>query len=94
MRKLLPILMLVALSPVVDAQTVIIDQSTGQVIGQINTNPYAAESINNPYSSIRNPYGANSLANPYGATANPYGMNSLNNPYSVPAPTYRYNYGY
>lgn len=74
------------------AQVVVVDQSTGEVIGTLNGNKYDPDSIANPYSNIRNPYSSNSLANPYSSAVNPYSAGSINNPYSVPVPTYRYNY--
>lgn len=75
-----------------NAQVVVIDQSTGRVVGTLNGNKYDPDSIANKYSELSNPYSANSLNNPYGTTANPYAAGSMNNPYSVPVPTYRYNY--
>lgn len=74
------------------AQVVVIDQSTGRVVGTLNGNKYDPDSIANQYSNIRNPYSPDSLANPYSSTTNPYMPGSINNPYSVPVPTYRYNY--
>src|SRR5574343_1476045 len=74
------------------AQVVVVDQSTGRVVGTLNGNKYDPYSIANQYSELSNPYSANSLNNPYGTTANPYMPGSINNPYSVPVPTYRYNY--
>ena len=74
------------------AQVVVIDQSTGRVVGTLNGNKYDPDSIANQYSNIRNPYSPDSLANPYSSTVNPYMPGSINNPYSVPVPAYRYNY--
>ena len=39
--------------------------------GQLSANPYAPNSISNPYGSYGNPYSSQSLNNPYGA-GNPY----------------------
>jgi len=75
-----------------NAQVVVVDQSTGRVVGTLNGNKYDPDSIANQYSGIRNPYSADSLANPYSSTVNPYMPGSINNPYSVPVPAYRYNY--
>lgn len=75
-----------------NAQVVVVDQSTGRVVGTLNGNKYDPDSIANQYSNIRNPYSPDSLANPYSSTTNPYMPGSVTNPYSVPVPTYRYNY--
>jgi len=39
--------------------------------GRLTVNPYAPDSISNPYGAYGNPYSGNSLNNPYGA-GNPY----------------------
>ena len=75
-----------------NAQVVVVDQSTGRVVGTLNGNKYDPHSIANQYSNIMNPYSPGRLTNPYSSTVNPYMPGSVNNPYSVPVPAYRYNY--
>lgn len=44
--------------------------------GRLTTNPYAQDSISNPYNEYGSPYSAKSLNNPYGA-GNPYSPKTL-----------------
>lgn len=52
----------------------------GQYRGNMSSNPYDADSINNPYGRYGNPYSADSINNAYGA-GNPYAPGSPTNPY-------------
>lgn len=52
----------------------------GQFRGNLSSNPYDADSINNPYGRYGNPYSPDSVNNPYGA-GNPYAPDSPTNPY-------------
>lgn len=45
--------------------------SEGKYRGRLSTNPYASDSISNPYGRYGNPYSPDSVNNPYGA-GNPY----------------------
>jgi len=55
-------------------------------LGNLNSNPYDENSINNPYSDIANPYSDDSLTNPYSTYNDPYSDSSINNPYATDAP--------
>lgn len=52
----------------------------GQYRGQLSTNPYAPDSISNPYGKYGSPYSPESINNPYGA-GNPYRYDGPTNPY-------------
>lgn len=47
--------------------------------------PYDPRCINNPYGA-GNPYAADSVNNPYGVYGSPYSNKSANNPYATDAP--------
>ena len=54
-------------------------------LGNLSTNPYAPDSISNPYGA-GNPYDRNSVNNPYGRYGSPYSNQSTTNPYATDAP--------
>ncbi len=54
-------------------------------IGSFSSNPYAQDSISNPYGA-GNPYNSDSINNPYGQYGNPYSSKSATNPYATDAP--------
>jgi len=66
-------------APTYSPPPVLYDQQ-GQYRGNMSSNPYDADSINNPYGRYGNPYSADSINNPYGA-GNPYASDSPTNPY-------------
>lgn len=55
-------------------------------MGQLSSNPYAADSTSNPYGRYGSPYSADSVNNPYGRYGSPYSSTSANNPYATDAP--------
>ncbi len=54
-------------------------------LGNLSTNPYAPNSISNPYGA-GSPYATNSINNPYGKYGSPYSNQSATNPYATDAP--------
>lgn len=61
---------------------ILIDRQTGKYLGELSDNPYAPDSISNPYGRFGNPYSADSVNNPYGRFGSPYSNDSINNPYA------------
>lgn len=59
--------------------------SAQQYLGRLGGNPYAADSLSNPFGA-GNPFRGNSMANPYGRYGNPYSAYSPHNPFSTHAP--------
>ena len=55
--------------------------SQGNFRGNLSTNPYDKDSINNPYGKYGSKYSPDSLNNPYGAGSK-YKNDSPNNPYA------------
>jgi len=58
----------------------------GTYLGRLSANPYAADSVTNPYGKYGNPYSPTSVNNPYGKYGNPHSNTSANNPYATKAP--------
>ena len=65
------------------AQAIIVDQATGEYLGNANPNPYDPNSVSNPYGEYGSKYSGKSINNRYGEHGNPYSAGSVNNPYSV-----------
>lgn len=62
----------------------------GTYLGRLNSNPYDAESVANPYGRYGSPYSATSINNPYSAYGSPYSSQSATNPYATTPPVVRY----
>lgn len=58
----------------------------GKYLGNLSTNKFDSNSVNNPYGRYGNPYSADSINNPYGRYGNPYSNESASNPYATSAP--------
>lgn len=56
----------------------------GTYLGELSSNPYAAESTSNPYGRYGNRYSPTSINNPYSQYGSPYSSQSPNNPYANP----------
>lgn len=54
----------------------------GKYLGNLNSNQYDPNSVNNPYGRYGNPYSPDSINNPYGRYGSPYSPDSANNPYA------------
>src|SRR5947208_15062825 len=61
-----------------------ISHASAQYLGNLSNNPYAPNSLGNPYGA-GNPYNPNSVTNPYGQYGNPYSPHSATNPYATQA---------
>jgi hypothetical protein len=72
-------------NPVATAAPKII-ATDGTYLGRLSTNPYAADSVSNPYGKYGSPYSPTSINNPYSKYGNPYSALSPNNPYATKAP--------
>ena len=57
----------------------------GTYLGEMNANPYDANSISNPYGKYGSPYSPTSINNPYSKYGSPYSTESVNNPYVTPS---------
>ena len=57
----------------------------GTYLGEMNANPYDANSISNPYGKYGSPYSPTSIKNPYSKYGSPYSTESVNNPYVTPS---------
>ncbi len=55
-------------------------------LGELNSNPYDADSTSNPYGQYGSRYSPNSVNNPYGRYGSPYSNESATNPYATNAP--------
>lgn len=64
-----------------DAFAVSLYAKDGTYLGEMNSNPYDANSINNPYGKYGSPYSSTSIKNPYSKYGSPYSTESVNNPY-------------
>lgn len=60
--------------------------SASRYIGNLNTNRYESNSINNPYGSYGSKYSSDSVNNRYGTYGSPYSSKSATNPYASDAP--------
>ena len=58
----------------------------GRYLGNLSTNRYDANSINNPYGRYGSRYSSDSVNNPYGRYGSRYSNESANNPYATQAP--------
>lgn len=57
----------------------------GNNLGQLSANPYAPNSVSNPYGA-GSKYNPNSVNNPYGKYGSKYSPNSARNPYAINTP--------
>jgi len=64
----------------------LINEETGEYLGTLDANPYAEDSVNNPYGEYGSEYSEQSINNPYGQYGSPYSNDSVNNPYGTNAP--------
>ena len=62
------------------------DAACPEFLGRLSSNPYAADSTANPYSTAGSPYSAKSVNNPYGQFGSPFSPTSARNPYATDAP--------
>lgn len=88
MRKFLAyaILTLMPISASAQDGLILVDPSSGQYLGNLNSNRYDPNSVANPYGRYGSPYSPDSINNPYGQYGSPYSPNSVNNPYTSGGP--------
>lgn len=92
MRKLLTAAaILVALTAPVSAQSLV--SPNGQYLGNLNSNRFDPNSVNNPYGQYGSRFSPNSINNPYGQYGSRYSNQSPNNPYATQAPMIVAPYG-
>jgi hypothetical protein len=71
----------------VGAQQASAQKATPQTyLGNLSKNPYAPDSVSNPYGQHGSQYGAKSVRNPHSAYGSPYSPKSATNPYATQAP--------
>lgn len=61
-------------------------QLSGEYLGRLSTNRYAADSVSNHYGRYGSRYSPTSVNNPYGAYGSPYSPYSATNPYATSTP--------
>lgn len=94
---------LAAFSLYAQSNAPIIVGADGKYLGRLSADPYAADSVSNPYGKYGSPYSVYSINNPYGKYGSQYSPYSPTNPYAtqqapviqwnVPAPSFpNYNY--
>jgi hypothetical protein len=87
MKKLLIVAaVLLTTQLIANAEPELYDSQTGKYLGQLSSNPYAADSTSNPYGQYGSKYSADSINNPYGEYGSRYSNKSANNPYATQAP--------
>jgi hypothetical protein len=64
----------------------VIRGSDGKYLGRLSDNPYAPDSVSNPYGRYGSPYSPDSINNPYGKYGSQFSPDSANNPYATSAP--------
>jgi len=55
----------------------------GKYLGDLSANPYAPNSVSNPYGRYGSPYSPDSINNPYGRYGSRFSPDSPNNPYAT-----------
>ena len=55
----------------------------GEYLGEFSANPYAPDSVANPYGPYGSRYSAESINNPYGEYGSKYSVNGARNPYTT-----------
>lgn len=58
----------------------------GVYLGRLSTNPYAPDSVANPYGRYGSPYSQRSIRNPYSTWGSEYSNQGVTNPYATRAP--------
>ena len=58
----------------------------GVFLGQLSTNPYAADSTANQFGAFGSPYSPTGVNNPYSQYGRVYSATSVSNPYATEAP--------
>src|SRR5207302_7340856 len=61
-------------------------QVSGQYLGRLSKNQYAADSVSNRHGQYGSRYSPTSVNNPYGAYGSPYSPHSATNPYAISTP--------
>ena len=83
---MLCVVLVLALTTTVPAQSPGIYSRDGKFLGNMNSNPYDPNSVANPYGRYGSPYSPDSINNPYGRYGNPYSPESVHNPYGFGYP--------
>ena len=88
MMKARNALILLALlsAPVMADPPFIVNPQTGEYLGNLSTNRFDPNSVNNPYGQYGNRYSPQSIKNPYGQYGNRYSNDSPSNPWATNAP--------
>lgn len=73
-------------SAAADASPEIYDPATGKYLGNLNSNQYDPDSVNNSYGRYGNKYSPESINNEYGQYGSKYSPDSPNNPYNTNPP--------
>lgn len=73
-------------SAAADASPEIYAPATGKYLGNLNSNQYDPDSVNNSYGRYGNRYSPESINNEYGQYGSKYSPDSPNNPYNTNPP--------
>ena len=86
MRKIATLISLFIAISVSAAPPILIDQKTGQYLGNLSTNQNDPDSVSNPHGRYGSKDSEDSINNPNGKYGNSQSNDSLNNPYATNAP--------
>lgn len=84
MKKLILVLCLAAGPVLADPPSIY--SRDGKYLGNLSTNKYDPNSVNNPYGRYGSKYSSDSINNEYGRYGSPYSSESATNPYATNAP--------
>ena len=86
MRKIATLISLFIATVVSAAPSILIDQKTGQYLGNLSTNQNDPDSVSNPHGRYGSKDSEDSINNPDGKYGNSKSNDSLNNPYATNTP--------
>ena len=86
MRKIATLISLFIATAVSAAPPILIDQKTGQYLGNLSTDQNDPDSVSNPHGRYGSKDSEDSINNLNGKYGSPQSNDSLNNPYATNAP--------
>tara|TARA_B110000467_G_scaffold113895_1_gene104391 strand:- start:83 stop:418 length:336 start_codon:yes stop_codon:yes gene_type:complete len=86
MRKIAMLISLFIATVANAAPPILIDQKTGQYLGNLSTNQHDPDSVSNPHGRYGSKDSEDSINNPNGKYGDPQSNDSPNNPYATNAP--------
>jgi hypothetical protein len=86
MRKVAMLIFLFIATAVSASPPILIDQKTGQYLGNLSTNQNDPDSVGNPHGRYGSKDSEDSINNLSGKYGSPQGNDSMNNPYATNTP--------